>query len=565
MSTGENLERVDIGKIESTSLDQLVQVLEISFIFLLTYSLIALFDEAFVQLELYKPLASDYLGEENIGSLRGGQFEEIVRVTLVFNLLLFAFSLIFGMWMRRTRDGWTFNQLGFTINTPNYSFKDIIERGLILGLLAIVIQYTILTPVVWIKESDFELAIQSVHSFSFEGESFTSQQLPAEYYFGFIEMGFIWPLSAGFFFFAYTHNSLKAKFPTGIANLLATTFYVFYLAFFFMITERGKVDQLINNFDKYLGNIVFWATLVVFFIILYISFSAFAETKSIVLPFLLNFVWNAGLTIFKSLNSLLYDESSPLMLIPYLLSVILLIILFTRRRNSFSNISLGIDHLKHIKLISKRKTIGLSFLFVLFALVTPSILEYTLSIETKTWVIPTVIAILYCVIIGLAIIVLTYEPTEVFDVLLINRDGLPIASHIELFQTDDVLISGFFTALSSVSSEIDAEESELKSIKQGERDILIEDGVLTRVVALADKDQPSIRSAIIQLQKNFEKKNAEEIRSWTGEDIKSAKSLVNDIGALSVRFSIPQQTKWIGTLTMIFSPIFIILIGLMQL
>lgn len=331
-----------------------------------------------------------------------------------------------------------------------------------------------------------------------------------------------------------------------------------------MIPERGKLDQLVNHSDKYVGNIVFWGFLLVFFIILYLAFSAFAETKSVVLPLLFTLVFNVSLTAFKAFNSLSYDESTPLMLIPYIVSVLFLAIWLVKRSPAFSIIKISINHLIQIKLISAKKTIGLSVLFIMFALIIPAILEHLIFIaeDLPRWVNPVVVAFIYCIIILLAIIVLTYEPTEVYDVLLINNHGLPIASHIELFQSGDVLISGFFTALSSVSAEIDPDESTLKSIKQGEREILIEDGVLTRIVVLADKDQTSIRNAIIKLHKKFEITNSDAISKWTGQDLIAANTLVSDIGKLSVKFNFPQQTRWLGTLTLIFSPIFIILLGL---
>lgn len=93
--------------------------------------------------------------------------------------------------MRRTRDKWTFSQLGFTLNTPDYEFTEIIERGFILGIFAVVVQYTILTPIMWIKSGSIDSAIIGIHSFSNNGELFTANQLKAEYYFGFVEMGFI--------------------------------------------------------------------------------------------------------------------------------------------------------------------------------------------------------------------------------------------------------------------------------------------------------------------------------------------------------------------------------------
>ena len=102
-----------IDRIEATTLDQFVQVLEISFIFLLSFALITLFDTVFKNLDFYAPI-SGYLGIHGIGSLNGGEWQTIVRITLIFNLLLFTFSLTFGLWMRKTRDGWSWAQMGYT-------------------------------------------------------------------------------------------------------------------------------------------------------------------------------------------------------------------------------------------------------------------------------------------------------------------------------------------------------------------------------------------------------------------------------------------------------------------
>ena len=75
MAVEENSESIHVsgrvGKIESTSLDRLVQVIEISFIFLVVYSLITLFDAAIDSFELYNPISSNYLGREGVGSLAG--------------------------------------------------------------------------------------------------------------------------------------------------------------------------------------------------------------------------------------------------------------------------------------------------------------------------------------------------------------------------------------------------------------------------------------------------------------------------------------------------------------
>ena len=63
-----------ITKIKANRLDQIIQILEISFIFMICYSIITLVDAAFLELNLYNPL-SDFLGDEGIGNLNGGHFD----------------------------------------------------------------------------------------------------------------------------------------------------------------------------------------------------------------------------------------------------------------------------------------------------------------------------------------------------------------------------------------------------------------------------------------------------------------------------------------------------------
>ncbi|MHA2299116.1 MAG: hypothetical protein ACXAEU_22840 [Candidatus Hodarchaeales archaeon] len=571
----EPFEDTRITKISSTSLDQLIIILEISFIFLLSYSLITLVDAALNSLELYDPIATLFLGEEGVGQLDGGNFERITRVTLIFNLLLFAFSLFFGLWIRRTRDGWSWNQLGYTLKTPGYSSSSLIRRGILLGLIAIAAFYTILTPLKVLLTGDLNSALL-IHSFQKNGVLFTAHQLNAEYYYGIIEMGFIWPLSAGFFFFAYAHNSLKSRFPLGVANLLSSLFYVFYLAFFFVIIETGKLAAI----PIYVVDPMFWGMIFSLFIILYISFSAFTETGSVVLPFLLNFVLNVGLTVFKAFNSLFYASTPaslyPLMLIPYLLTLVTIGIWFFVKKEDFSTIKLGLRHMKDV--FNKKTREGISFLsmigiiclFIILSFIVPGVLELVVTeAEQQTItreIFSLVYAFIYIAIIGVAIIVLTYEPSKVYDVLLVKMpDGIPIDSRIKLFQSDEVLISGFFTAISTVSKELDdAEKTDLRSIKRGEREILIEDGVFTRIIALVDRDQERIRQSIVDLLRKFEVTNTKKLTEWLGdtEAIPESKELLTDMSALSIRFDIPQQTRWIGVLTLILTPLMIGLIGL---
>ncbi|MFV2015985.1 MAG: hypothetical protein ACC656_11180, partial [Candidatus Heimdallarchaeota archaeon] len=391
-----------VGKIESTSLDRLVQVIEISFIFLVVYSLITLFDAAVDKFKLYEPISTDYVGREGIGNLNGGQWEAIVRVTIVFNLLLFSLSLFFGVWMRKTRDGWNLKELGFTFRTPNYSFRSLVERGFILGFLVITIQYTLMTAAFWIQEGSLSKAITVFHAYQNQdtGELFSSKELRAEYYFGFVEMGIIWPLSAGFFFFAYTHNSLASKFSRGMANLLASLFYVYYLLVFFMVPNPGKLEQFMDP-DTWTLPLV--TQMIVFLIILYISFSAFAETKSVVLPLILNFVLNVAVTIFRAGNSILYDGYNSLMLLPYLFSILFVLIYYFVKPKVFSTVRQGWEDLRSIK-IPFVQAIGFSVLFITLSFLIPSILEYVLANpSSQAIVLPLVVSIIYLLIIIFAV------------------------------------------------------------------------------------------------------------------------------------------------------------------
>jgi hypothetical protein len=566
MKKSEVIEEPLITRIKATKLDQLIQVLEISFIFLVCYSLITLIDSALLDnvINLYSPIANDFLGEATYGNLNGGNFEEIVRITLIFNLLLFSFSLFFGVWIRRTRDGWSWSQLGYTTRTYNYDFKSIIIRAVLLGLIAIVIWFTILTPLVFIVSGGNSTEAFLVHAFHKDGELFTARQLYAEFYFGVVEMGFIWPLSAGFFFFAYVHNSFKARFPKGVANLVSSIFYVIYLGFFFIVQTPDKLLSI----QHAMITPMFWVMVITFLIVLYISFSAFTETGSIVLPFLLNFVFNVGLTLIKAYNSLFFatapSSSYFFMLIPYIGILIIIGLWLIFKSTDFSTIRLGIQH---IKILFKKETrLEVSFLFIagiviLFFILSfgvPGILEHVIYTFTVTeglgpysiGDVAFVFAIIYMVMIGLAIIVLTYEPTKVFDVLLVKMpDGIPISTHQQLFQSDEVLISGFFTAISSVSKELDDDEkADLRSIKRGDREILIIDGVLTRIIALADRDQARIRQMVQILLRKFEAEHSNVLVKWIGDPhaIPKAKELVESISNLSIRFDIPQQTRWMG-------------------
>ncbi len=576
MTSPEPFEDTRIIKIQATKLDQLIQVLEISFIFLICFTLITLVNEALLKntLNLYSPIAGMFLGEDDVGSLDGGNFGEIVRVTLVFNLILFSISLVFGLWIRRTRDGWSLNQLGYTFRTPKYPFTSLARRGILLGLIVIVAFYTIMTPIIFFLSGGDLTSAFLFHAYENDGVIFSGQQLNAEYYFGFIEMGFIWPASAGFFFFSYVHNSFKARFPLGVANLISTIFYVIYLAFFFMIPVPNKLDVL---FRVAIYDPIFWGMFFSFSVVLYISFSAFAETGSIVLPFLLNFVFNAGLTLIRALNSLIFYDADPssyfLMLIPYILAVAIIAVWFFLRREDFSTIRLGIQSLREVFSKKTREEFSLIymvfivFLFFLISFFLPGVLEHIVVSDYPPAVFAFSNALIYILLISLALIILNYAPTKVYDILFVKHpDGIPIASRQKLFQSDEVLISGFFQAISSVSDELDSDnKAGLRTIKRGDREILIEDGVFTRVIVLADRDQSRIRDSILKLQRAFEAAHAIELANWIGDQsaIPEAKDLIEEIGRLEIKFDIPQQARWIAVLALLFTPIMIGLIALL--
>jgi hypothetical protein len=243
------------------------------------------------------------------------------------------------------------------------------------------------------------------------------------------------------------------------------------------------------------------------------------------------------------------------MIIPYLFTILVIIGWFIFKREDFSTLRLGAKHITDIFL-----------LFFTLSFIAPGFIENIVS-QPDTFpphIVSIVYALTYILIIGLAIIVLTYEPSEVYDVLLVKiPDGTPIASRIKLFQSDDVLISGFFTAISSVSKELDEDKTDLQSIRRGDREILIEDGVFTRIIALVDRDQVRIRQGMQSLLRKFEVKHSKELSAWIGDlsAVPEKAQLVEEIGQLSIKFDIPNQTRLIGVLTLILTPLMITLIG----
>jgi len=171
------------------------------------------------------------------------------------------------------------------------------------------------------------------------------------------------------------------------------------------------------------------------------------------------------LTLFKSSNSLIFSSTTLsnyfLMLIPYLLVLAIIVIWYFLKREDFSTLRLGLGHIREIftkksrNEFSLRAALGVSGLFFTLSFIVPGFIEFIVSKRIEqpdlfpSELVSLVYAITYVVIVGLAIIVLTYEPTKVYDVLLVKMpDGIPIAQRLKLFQSDEVLISGFFTAIS---------------------------------------------------------------------------------------------------------------------
>lgn len=558
--------QMTIQRRQVTRLDRIIQILEISFIFLLVFSLIALIDAVVDGLDLYTPISNDFLGRERVGPLNGGNYEAIVRITLVFNLLLFVFSLLFGIWIRRSRDNWTWAEFGYTFSTNEYSFLSLVRRGFILGVLAMIIFFFGRMLAFSLRGGDWTY----LHAFAYFTDPdtlYTGQELQAEYYFGVVEMGFIWPLSAGFFFFAYTHNSLRTKFPEGVANIISTLFYVFYLQFFFLIDTQDKITRYWQVLSDPVGNYRFWIDSIALLIILFINFSAFSETKSIVFPFLMNFVFNVGITVVQASNALIFSSLDVGMLgiFAALFGVVIFWVIFLRQ--DFSTLKIGLNSLRGFGKIPVVDLIAYLLMFVFLSFVLPGVINEILfrseggDLVLADWAIPLLYALNFVLLLIMAILVLTYEPTDVWDVLLISKAGTPIASHIKLFETDEFLISGFFTALSNVDQELSA-DSGLKSIKRGQREILIEEGVFTQVIALADRDQSSIRNSLGQMHRAFEVKHGEKLQDIS-EQTQEAKDFVDQIGDLSIKFSIPDQTRWIGVLSLLLGPLMITLLGLL--
>ncbi len=559
---------------ESDQLDRLIQIIEISFIFLLSFTIIALVDAAFEGLNLYRPLASNYLGAPEVGDLRGGNFEEIVRITFILNGLLFVSSLVFGVWIRRTRDGWTWADLGYTLHTENFSFKELILRGILLGMVSILIFYAVMTGMFYLEFGSE--GFLSIFAYTSGDRLFTAKELNASYYFGIVEMGFIWPLSAGFFFFSYAYNSLKSRFPLAISNLLATAFYVFYLIFFFLIPQRQKVSILyrilfdpgsIPGFSPYL----FWGQVVVFLIVLYINFSSFEQTGSIVLPFLMNFVFNVGLTLLRAGNTLLFNALDPLMILPLVGLGLVVIAWFVVKREHFSTIGIAASQLRDFRGISWKEFLVYLSIFVTLSFLFPGVIYELLFINNTSpltlprWVIPAFFALDFALLLSFIFLVLSYQPSRVYDVLLITKDGLPIASKLERFASDEFLISGFFTALSSVDRELTEGTERVSVIKRGNEEILVEEGVKTRLIALVDHAHPALRNMIRSEYRDFEIENANVDLSEIlnkGEKYDAATEFVNRINAKKVRFEIPQPIQWSIALSMIVGPLMVLLNGL---
>lgn len=81
------------------------------------------------------------------------------------------------------------------------------------------------------------------------------------------------------------------------------------------------------------------------------------------------------------------------------------------------------------------------------------------------------------------------------------------------------------------------------------------------MIALVDKDQKSIRDEISQLHQNFEMKHRDLLTDWNGKQFTEAFDLLDVINKLSIRFNISPQTRWIATLSLVFSPMIIFLLG----
>ncbi len=108
--------------------DKIVLIIEISFIFLLSFSSVYLLDLVLDKMGIYQSMEKRVF----VGALEYS-LKLAFRAIFLFMGLLFGASLFFGLWMRKTRERWTWKDFGFKKEQPSRA----VYQGIFLGLIAV--------------------------------------------------------------------------------------------------------------------------------------------------------------------------------------------------------------------------------------------------------------------------------------------------------------------------------------------------------------------------------------------------------------------------------------------
>ncbi len=549
--------------------DKIVLITEISFIFLLSFSSVYLLDLVLKTTNLYP-----YLKELTLAPTRVYSGRLIFRVVFLFTGFLFGASLLFGLWMRWTRERWSWSDFGFKKEHPFHA----IQQGVFLGLLSAGIYIVVLFPI----EAKVYGVSAALADLGFQG--LTKQDIVAEITWQTLFL-LVWSFSAELYFFAYMATSLESKIGKGPARWMPGILLVLYLFLFNFLAfpkpgaDKFYLDVITDNFRNFIRNpemIIFRAGwLLWLFIIFVLLIHAFLVTKNVLVPIVGHITVNIVLLIIAIIDA---NVTSNKALVPFLLVWILIIgwlIFDVRSKNLLRSAFIGRTEeslpedteTPEIPSISTNPltSIALFILLVFLAFVTPFTIVLTLSGVVEAATVASICALDFLLCFTLGLIVLTYSPSKVYDVLLVSEGGLPIAARREIFMADESMISGFFSALESFSQEIDTfEKSTFQTIRKARYSIVFDDGVLgTKIVAVLDHDRSPMRDQIRSKLHEFEKNNRDMLEKWTGKQFDAANQFVEEISKLDERFEISSETKWLAFMSYFFLSLIFLVIYLM--
>ncbi|MFQ6123768.1 MAG: hypothetical protein ACE5R6_04065 [Candidatus Heimdallarchaeota archaeon] len=555
--------------------DKLVLVIEISFIFLLSFSFVYLLDLVLKTTEIdgfYFSLANKYIGTPRWYYT----YKRIFRAAFLFTGLLFGVSLLFGLWMRWTRDRWSWSDFGFKKEYPTHA----IYQGLFLGFLSAGLLIVILFPIEVMTYG----SSTAIRDLGFQG--LNPEEMEAEILWQTLYL-FVWSLSAELYFFAYMSTSLESKVGKSQARWMSSALLVLYLFLFNYLAfpktaGTNFLDPIRENWTSFSQNsteIIFRGGWLLWLFIVFILFlHAFLVTKNILVPIIAHITVNIILLAIAIINA---GTTSSMALIPFLVVWILIIgwfILDARSKKLLRDAFVGrteeIVPAKteppEIPSISTNPltSIILFLLLVVLAFVAPFTIVLYLSGVVEPATVASICALDFLLCFTLGLVVLTYSPSKVYDVLLVSEGGLPIAARREIFEADESMISGFLSALESFSQEIDAfEKSAFQTIRKARYSIVFDDGVLgTKIVTVLDHDRSPMREQIRSKLHEFEKQYRSQLEHWTGKQFDEARQFVEDISKLDERFEISPETKWLAFLSYFFlSLIFLVIFLITQL